>query len=86
MGEFRHMVHHLHAAGIEVILETAEETAEAVGRVAALDRAHMRDTFERHFSAEIMAMGYEAAYRAVRGMADEVRASRLRPAHQGVAP
>ena len=66
------------------IVESVEEAAEAVGRVATLDRARIRDTFERRFSAEIMAMGYEAAYRDVLGMADEVAPSRLRPAHQGV--
>jgi glycosyltransferase involved in cell wall biosynthesis len=51
------------------IVETAEEAAAAVDQAIALDRAQIRKSFERRFTSDIMAMNYEAAYRAVLDMA-----------------
>jgi len=67
------------------IVETIEEAAAAVERVPSLDRARIRAAFERRFTAEVMAMGYEAAYQTVLDMADGIRPMRLRPAHQNGA-
>ncbi len=50
------------------IVETIEEAIEATDRVASLDRSRIRSTFERRFSAEAMAIGYEAAYADVLAM------------------
>jgi glycosyltransferase involved in cell wall biosynthesis len=58
------------------VVETVEEACEAVGALKALDRAGIRTDFENRFSVEVMAQGYEAAYRSVLGLADGV--SRLR--------
>jgi glycosyltransferase involved in cell wall biosynthesis len=64
------------------VVESIEEAADAAKRVAKLDRARIRAAFERRFTAEAMAIGYEAAYQTVLGMADGIRPVRLRPAHQ----
>lgn len=63
------------------VVETVEEAAAAVERAIGLDRARIRETFERRFSAETMAVGYEKAYRAVLGTADETMTSRLHSVH-----
>jgi len=47
------------------IVESEEEAIAAVAEVAAYDRAAIRATFERRFSARIMALNYEALYRRV---------------------
>ena len=47
------------------IVELVDEAVEAAQQVATLNRARIRATFERRFTAEIMAMGYEAAYRTL---------------------
>jgi glycosyltransferase involved in cell wall biosynthesis len=47
------------------MVETIEGAAAAVPRAEALDRARIRSTFERRFSADVMAAGYEAAYEVV---------------------
>jgi glycosyltransferase involved in cell wall biosynthesis len=44
------------------IVESVDEAVEAARQVAMLDRARIRATFERRFTAETMAVGYEAAY------------------------
>lgn len=62
------------------VVETIEEAAAAAERVGSLDRARIRAAFERRFTAEVMAMGYEAAYETVLGMADGIKPMRLRPA------
>jgi glycosyltransferase involved in cell wall biosynthesis len=67
------------------VVETIEEAAEAAGRLAEIDRHQVRATFERRFSVELMAMGYESAYRTVLGLVDGVRPERLRPVHEGAA-
>jgi glycosyltransferase involved in cell wall biosynthesis len=54
------------------IVETVEEAAEAAKQAGDLDRARIRAAFERRFSAEAMAMGYEAAYHSVLEMANGV--------------
>lgn len=46
------------------IVESAEEAVAAVRRCGELDRAACRRHVERHFTAERMVSGYEAAYRA----------------------
>lgn len=51
------------------VVNTVEEAVRAVGRLERIDRASVRETFERRFSVEVMARNYETAYRAVVGMA-----------------
>jgi glycosyltransferase involved in cell wall biosynthesis len=51
------------------IVESAEEAAAAVEQALKLDRTRIRESFERRFTSDIMAMNYEAAYRAVLEMA-----------------
>jgi glycosyltransferase involved in cell wall biosynthesis len=51
------------------IVENVEEAAAAVEQALALDRARIREHFEQRFTSDIMAMNYEAAYRAVLEMA-----------------
>jgi glycosyltransferase involved in cell wall biosynthesis len=58
------------------VVETVEEACKAVSALKTLDRAGVRADFENRFSVEVMAQGYEAAYRSVLGLADDV--SRLR--------
>jgi glycosyltransferase involved in cell wall biosynthesis len=60
------------------IVETVEEAAEAVPLAAKLDRTRIRRTFERRFSADTMALGYEAAYRTVLGLADAAATESIR--------
>jgi glycosyltransferase involved in cell wall biosynthesis len=45
------------------IVEDVETAAAAVAQVARLDRRHIRDGFERRFSAAVMADGYLRLYR-----------------------
>jgi len=45
------------------IVDSTEEAAAAVAQVARLDRRAIRDTFERRFSAAVMADGYLQLYR-----------------------
>lgn len=59
------------------IVETMEEAVEAIGKAAALDRSLIREVFERRFTADIMAAGYEAAYSEVLAMAEAVAAPSL---------
>ena len=47
------------------IVNSEAEAAAAVAEVAGYDRAAIRATFERRFSARIMALNYEALYRRV---------------------
>jgi glycosyltransferase involved in cell wall biosynthesis len=47
------------------IVETVDEAVEAVQWLGEIDRAAVRATFERHFSVEVMAANYEAAYATV---------------------
>ncbi|HTV71458.1 MAG TPA: glycosyltransferase family 4 protein [Rhizobiaceae bacterium] len=44
------------------IVDTVDEAAAAVRKVGALDRAHIRQVFERRFSARRMVSDYEAIY------------------------
>jgi glycosyltransferase involved in cell wall biosynthesis len=55
------------------IVDSIEEAVEAVKFATSLDRARIRENFERRFSAETMALGYEAAYWIVLGLADGAR-------------
>jgi glycosyltransferase involved in cell wall biosynthesis len=64
------------------IVETVEEAAEAARRAIGLDRVAIRLAFEERFTAETMAVGYEAAYRSVLGMADGL-ASTMPATRQG---
>jgi glycosyltransferase involved in cell wall biosynthesis len=47
------------------IVETMEEAVEAAKQAVSLDRRRIRETFERRFTSEVMAIGYEQAYQAV---------------------
>jgi glycosyltransferase involved in cell wall biosynthesis len=47
------------------VVNSVEEAAEAAQSVRSLDRAKVRDAFERRFSAGMMAQAYEAAYLTV---------------------
>ena len=47
------------------IVELMDEAVEAAKQVATLDRARIRATFERRFTAETMAIGYEEAYQTL---------------------
>ncbi len=49
------------------IVETHDEAVAAVGRLDAIDRAGVRATFERRFSAGVMAASYVALYAEVIG-------------------
>ena len=50
------------------IVESVEEATEAIKHLSRLDRSRIRTTFEQRFSAETMAIGYEAAYQSVLAM------------------
>jgi glycosyltransferase involved in cell wall biosynthesis len=52
------------------IVETVDEAVEAVQWLAKIDRVAVRANFERHFSVEVMAANYEAAYEKV--LADRI--------------
>ena len=54
-------------------METVDEAVKAVPRLAAIDRAAVRATFERYFSVEVMAANYEAAYARVLAGESDVR-------------
>jgi glycosyltransferase involved in cell wall biosynthesis len=45
------------------VVDSQAEAMSAVAEVAGYDRQRIRDTFERRFSAQTMARGYEALYR-----------------------
>jgi glycosyltransferase involved in cell wall biosynthesis len=47
------------------VVETVDQAVRAVARLAELDRTTVRAIFERHFSVEVMAANYEAAYATV---------------------
>jgi hypothetical protein len=47
------------------IVNSIDEAAQAAQRVKSLDRAEVRAWFEQRFSVDVMAQGYEAAYRTV---------------------
>jgi Glycosyl transferases group 1 len=65
------------------VVNSIEEAAEVANRLGEIDRAYVRATFERRFSVEAMAMGYESAYRAVLGLVDGIRPERFRPVREG---
>jgi glycosyltransferase involved in cell wall biosynthesis len=50
------------------VVDTIEAAVEAVARCAKLDRNHIRQVFERRFSAERMVSDYEAIYGALTGV------------------
>jgi glycosyltransferase involved in cell wall biosynthesis len=54
------------------VVQNVEEAVLAAERAASLDRARIRSTFERRFTDEAMAMGYERAYRTVLELADGI--------------
>ena len=54
------------------VVETVEEAVEAAKEAASLDRGQIRKAFERRFTAEVMAMGYEQAYQDVLDLPREV--------------
>lgn len=47
------------------VVDTFEQAVAAVGRIASLDRAKVRDAFERRFTAERIAHDYVEIYRAL---------------------
>ena len=49
------------------VVDTIEAAVEAVTRCDGLDRDHIRQVFERRFSAERMISDYEAVYRTLAG-------------------
>ena len=59
------------------IVDSIDEAVRAVQRVKSLDRAEVRACFERRFSVDVMAQGYEAAYRTVLQTAGEEEAVQL---------
>jgi glycosyltransferase involved in cell wall biosynthesis len=50
------------------IVDTVDAAVAAVGRIAELDRARVRQCFDRRFSAERMARDYVALYRRLAGI------------------
>jgi glycosyltransferase involved in cell wall biosynthesis len=48
------------------VVASEDEAVAAVGAVAGYDRRLIRDTFERRFSARVMATSYETLYRRIR--------------------
>jgi glycosyltransferase involved in cell wall biosynthesis len=52
------------------IVDTVDEAVKAVQRLAEIDRLAVRANFERHFSMEVRAANYEAAYAKV--LADRI--------------
>jgi glycosyltransferase involved in cell wall biosynthesis len=67
------------------IVESIDEAVRAVQRVRSLDRAEVRACFERRFSVEVMAQGYEAAYRTVLQAAEE-KAIQMPPSRAVTSP
>ncbi len=65
------------------IVESVEEAAAAARRVTELDRAAIRLAFEKKFTAETMAIGYEAAYRSVLGMTEGLKPSTMPATRKG---
>jgi glycosyltransferase involved in cell wall biosynthesis len=69
------------------IVESEDEAVQALGRVAELDRARVRATFERRFSAVRMARGYVAVYERMRAAARaEARTETRAAAHTHADP
>jgi glycosyltransferase involved in cell wall biosynthesis len=60
------------------IVNSVDEAVHAVDRVKWLDRTDVRACFERRFSIEVMARGYEAAYRTVLQTAEAEKSVRRR--------
>jgi glycosyltransferase involved in cell wall biosynthesis len=58
------------------IVDDEADAVAAAGRVAMLDRAKVRATFERRFTVERMAMDYLSVYRSLPGVRRD--AARLR--------
>ena len=54
------------------VVDSIEAAVEAVARCAALDRDHVRQVFERRFSAERMISDYEAIYLTLTGRDKEL--------------
>jgi glycosyltransferase involved in cell wall biosynthesis len=57
------------------IVETMEDAVAAARQAPALDRAAIREAFERRFTSESMALGYEATYRSLLEMAGGIVAA-----------
>ena len=68
------------------IVESIDEAVQAVERVKSLDRAEVRACFERRFSVDVMAQGYEAAYRTVLQAGAEEKAIQVPHSHASVSP
>ena len=67
------------------LVETLEQAVEALGEVETLDRRKVRDTFEKRFTVERMAMDYLAIYRGLPGVrAERARISRLQGEEVGL--
>jgi glycosyltransferase involved in cell wall biosynthesis len=49
------------------VVDSIEEAVLALARCAELDRDHVRQVFERRFSADRMVSNYEAIYRDLIG-------------------
>ena len=47
------------------VVDDLDAAVAAVGRLPEIDRADVRDSFERRFTVAVMAAGYEAAYEHV---------------------
>ena len=67
-------------------MESIDEAVQAVERVKSLDRAEVRACFERRFSVDVMAQGYEAAYRTVLQAGAEEKAIQVPHSHASVSP
>jgi glycosyltransferase involved in cell wall biosynthesis len=72
------------------IVRNVSEAVAAVAKLPAIDRAAVRESFERRFTADIMAEKYEAAYREVvaraRRRADSIEAGAPLAPRQGGIP
>lgn len=69
-----------------LIVDDIDGASRAVERVGALDRTHIRQTFERRFTAEVMARKYLRLYRILRPLREALDSPAwrdLRPALAG---
>ena len=55
------------------VIDTIDQAVAAVRRIEEIDRSAVRAAFEERFSVDVMAANYEAAYRAVLGLAGGVK-------------
>jgi len=59
------------------VVESEDEAVAAVAQVLGFDRGRIRETFERRFSARVMAAGYDSLYRRLHREAPDAGLQRL---------